>query len=294
MEEVATYPVTNRPRRWTPIGALGVSAVSAAFLVAISPLTSAALFNAVGHAAPYRGGMFSASNQVQSLCNSKNRFGVLPRWNNATGLGGWTSLSTSKSCPAALGGVSAGFAGSLLTVGIPVRVPSGAHSVQVVVSINFTASFSYHLGGRCPAVHLDANGNGQENCGIIAQWCFSICIYGSYPYLWDQTNNTYTYDNVYFPFHNNYTYIYNQTSCSSKVCSYNNGSSATSASPKVNTLFTWYFNSTMVKSHRYWAVILFSGFAYSSVQNYPASTASASLNFGSLGNGFNVTSVKVV
>lgn len=162
------------------------------------------------------------------------------------------------------------------------------------MSIVFTAVTSYHIGGVCPPVHLDANGNGQENCGVETQWCFSQCFHGPSPYLWDQTNNTFVFDNTYFPSHNNYTYVYNQTSCSSFMCTYNNGTTNVRAASSVNTVFTWYFNSTMVKSHRYWAVILFSGFAFSEITNYPASTAAASFNLATFGDGLNVTSVKVV
>lgn len=270
----------------------GATAISA--LVVLSSVALGGTFNAINHVAPYRGGTFSVYNQIINTCASHNRFGVAPNWNNATGVGGWTSVSSARSCVPAVGQYSGGFAAELLTVGIPLRLPSGAHSVQVVVSINFTGMQTQHIGGACPTPHLDANGNGQENCGIYSDWCFSICIYGSYPYLWDQTNNTFVYDMVYFPFHHNYTYTYNQTSCSSFKCTYNNGTQSSSAQSKVNTVFTWYFNSTMVKTHRYWAVILFSGFADTSVQNYPASRASASLNFATFGEGFKVTSVTVV
>lgn len=291
----ASFPRSNRLQkgiRWAEL-ATGGSGVALAVLVALSSAALGVTFNSINHVAPYRGAIFSANNQVVSICASKNRFGVTPTWNNGTGIGGWTSLSFSKSCVQALGGTSAGYAGTFLSIAIPIHVPNGGHSVQVNANVVFTASQSLHLGGLCPAPHL-VNGNGYEQCTLFSQWCFSGCFYGPTPYLWDATNNTFVYSSTTFPVHNNYTEDYNYTTCSSNSCTYSNGTTSVKAQSTVNTPFTWYFNSTMVKSHKYWAVISFNGFAYSSVMNYPASTATASLNFGSFGNGFNVTSVTVV
>ncbi|HEV2173913.1 MAG TPA: hypothetical protein VGR71_10110, partial [Nitrospira sp.] len=118
--------------------------------------------------------------------------------------------------------------------------------------------------------------------------------YAQTNYLWDATNNTYVYSSTNMRSYDNYTYIYNNTVCSSFTCTNYNGSNSLNAPSSVNTNFTWYFNSTMVKSHHYWAVIMFTGWASSTIQGFPKSTASASLNIATFGNGLNITSVNVV
>lgn len=283
-------------RRLLAFARLGICS-SATFCVvafALPAVTGAIIVNSTNHIAPYPGGTYSANNWVQTQCASKNRLGILPHWSNTTGVGGWTASATAKSCLPAIGVASGGIAGTFFSIAIPLRIPSGAHSVQVNAHIIYSGARSIHLGGPCPAVRLDANGNGQESCSISAQFCFSFCIGGSLPYLWDSTNNTYVYSGTSFPVSNNYTYLSNYTSCSAFKCTYSNSTYSGIAPNSVNTVFTWYFNSTMVKTHRYWAVITFSSFAYSEVQNYPRSTASASFNIGSLGNGLNLTSIAIV
>lgn len=148
------------------------------------------------------------------------------------------------------------------------------------------------IGGTCPMPHLDVNGNGNENCLILSQWGLG----GSTSYLLDATNNTVVNSPTTFPNLYNYTYDYNRTSCSSFKCSYSNSTTAgaTLVGNSLSTTFTWFFNSTMVKTHQYWAIVTLSGGAQSFVYEYPASTASASLNFATFGNGLNITSVKVV
>lgn len=86
----------------------GGSAVAVAFLVAFSSSALGRTFNSTNHTAPYHRATYSVSNILQTGCTTKTRLGVFPHWNNATGIGGWTALSTTKSCPQYLGGKAEG------------------------------------------------------------------------------------------------------------------------------------------------------------------------------------------
>ncbi|HZY69544.1 MAG TPA: hypothetical protein VFF67_01005 [Thermoplasmata archaeon] len=254
-------------------------------------------FGTITISPPFHKATWSANNQVFSTCTTKAHLGVLPHWSNATGVGGWISTSSSKTCPVTVGGISDGWASTILTLAIPVRIPTGAHSVQLNLNIAATASQSAHIGKTCPAPRLNANGNGAEFCLITAEWCFPSCFNPNPTYLWDSTNNTYTTSSTSLPSYYNYTYDYNQTSCSSYKCTYSNYSSAAATSGTGNGFkapFTWYFNTTAVKGHQYWVVVSINGYAMSEVENYPASTAAANLNVDTFGNGLNFTSIKIV
>ncbi|HZY69533.1 MAG TPA: hypothetical protein VFF67_00950 [Thermoplasmata archaeon] len=174
------------------------------------------------------------------------------------------------------------------------RIPTGAHSVQVNVKITSSTTQAIHVGKPCPAPVLNANGNGVLNCLIGYEWCFPSCFNPNPTYLWDATNNTYTYSGTSLPSQYNYSYAYNYTTCASFKCTYSNSSGSAGVANGYNAPFTWYFNTTAVKGHQYWVVVSINGYAMSEVENYPASTAAANLNVDSLGNQLNFTSIKIV
>lgn len=266
-------------------------------LLAVGSVAGGAVFHSTTISPPYHGAKWSANSQVFSNCATSARLSVAPHWSNATGIGGWISTATSKSCPTNLGGISDGWASTILTLSIPVRIPTGAHSVQVSMNIAVKASQMAHIGKSCPNPLLNANGNGNEFCLITDEWCFPSCFNPNPTYLWDATNNTYTSSSTSLPSYYNYTYDYNQTTCSSYKCTYSNYSSAGATAGTGNGYkapFTWYFNTTAVKSHHYWIIVSINGYAMSEVENYPASLAAAYLNVDSLGNGLNLTAINIV
>ncbi|HZY69571.1 MAG TPA: hypothetical protein VFF67_01140 [Thermoplasmata archaeon] len=286
----------TRVRGWGRIAVAG-GVITCVVLISFGCAAAVVIPSSNNVSAPYRGALWSGYNQAQYACLSKARFGMTPQWSNATGVGGWIASSNSRSCSPLLGGTSWGMASTILTIAIPIRIPNGSHSVQVTSRIAMAASQGVHFGGACPAPHLDVNGNGNNVCRIYAEWCFAQCFGAASTYLFDATNSTYSYSNTSFPNSYNYTYDYNSSSCSSFKCTYSNFTSAGSTAVTgsgFNLAFTWYFSTTAAKSHHYWVVLAFNGYAGSMVQGYPASTAAAYMNVGTFGNQFNVTGIKIV
>lgn len=262
--------------------------------VSLSSVAAVITLGSLVITAPYNGATWSSNTQILYSCATSARFAVAPHWSNSTGVGGWIVKSSSKTCTLGGLGGSNGWASTILTIGLPVRIPTGAHSVQVTAKITFTPTGSIHIGKVCPAIVLNANGNGVLNCRIGYEWCFPSCFNPNPTYLLDKTNNSYTYSSTSLPAEDNYSYAYNDTSCGGFICTYSNSSGAKAVgNVPGNSVFTWYFNTTAVKTHRYLVVISINGYASSYVDNYPSSAAASSLNFDSLGNQFNVTSIKI-
>ncbi|HZY69491.1 MAG TPA: hypothetical protein VFF67_00740 [Thermoplasmata archaeon] len=245
------------------------------------------------HSAPFHGAKYSSNNLVNNYCNTHGGWGVSPRWNNATGFGAASAYVKSTSCPAALGGISGGLVQTnTITVGIPIRLPSGAHSVQATMNETMSGTQAVHIGGRCPAV---VGGSGSSNCAINAQYSSQI----TYARLWDATTNTYTANGgipTYGPNLYNYTYDYNYTSCSSGTCTYSNYSAVVStfAGNTVSAALTAYFNATFNNTHRYWVLLGIYIEATEFIQGYPNSWAVATINMATFGNSFAVGPIKVV
>ncbi|HZY69579.1 MAG TPA: hypothetical protein VFF67_01180 [Thermoplasmata archaeon] len=274
---------------WARIAYLGASSVLVGSLVLLAPVASASST----HVAPFHGAKWSSNNIVNNVCNTHGGWGVTPKWSNATGVGVASAYEKSTTCPAALGGTSYGSAvASTLTVAIPLRLPTGAHSVQATMNETMSGNQMVHIGGVCPPV---AGGSGSSNCAEYTQYSSQITV----AQLWDSTTNTYMSNGgtpTYGPALYNYTYAYNDTSCSSGTCTYTNHSVAGSSFPgnTVSASFTAYFNATFNHTHRYWVLLGIYIQAYEMIQGYPNSYTVASINMATFGNSFSVPAVKVV
>ncbi|HZY69532.1 MAG TPA: hypothetical protein VFF67_00945 [Thermoplasmata archaeon] len=157
-----------------------------------------------------------------------------------------------------------------------------------------TGAEHIHLGGGCPAPTL-VNGAGNRNCDADAQYSSQIIL----AQLWDSSANTYTSNGgtpAVGPNLFNYTYVYNNTACSSGTCSYTNNSSAAATFPgnSVSGSFKAFFNATFTHSDRYWVILGIYIETLEFIVGYPNSTATASVNMATLGNFVQISEIKIV
>jgi len=242
---------------------------------------------------PYKGSVVSNYNsQSSGGCKAVGKNVAPAGWSSVTGIGHLAEAASAKSCAkslAGIGGSSSGYASGEFEIAIPVKIGStGTHSVSPTWMFTLADSQAMSVGGKCPAVKISATGYGSSYCDASAEAYIS-----GYAYFVDITNGTYFYSSNYWSGFFNYSSQYNDTYCYNFNCSYYNSSYGAPSSFSGSTSHTWWFNGTMVKTHHYVLITYVYGGADAYLYGYPASSATASVNLATLGNGAKLTSISV-
>ncbi|HZY71174.1 MAG TPA: hypothetical protein VFF67_09400 [Thermoplasmata archaeon] len=243
----------------------------------------------ITHHAPFKGATSGPFNYWYGAGCASNTFGKFPSWSAKTGVGGMSSLAKAKACIPGVGSSSSYMsADASVYVYIPLTLSTGKHSVQPTVNFTWNATETYTIGAKCPAVKL-VNRNGSIDC--YASATFSL---NAYAFLYDTTNYTTTSSPVGFSSLYNSSSQYNYTYCYyTSGCSYYNNTYGKPTTVTGKSSVTWYFNLTAVKTHHYEVELFVSTYIDASMASYPRSTATASFNLGTLGNGFKMTQIAV-
>ena len=242
---------------------------------------------------PYKGSV-SANYNSQSTggCSAVGKIVAKAAWSPVTGIGHFADAASAKSCAKSLAGIgsgSNGYASGEFEIAIPVHIATtGAHSVAPTWMFTIADSQKMSVGGVCPAVKISATGYGSSYCDASSEAYVS-----GYAYLVDTTNGTYFYSTSYWSGFFNYSSQYNDTYCYNFNCSYYNSSYGAPSTFSGSTSHTWWFNGTMVKSHKYVLITYVYGGASAYLYGYPKSSASAMVNLATLGNGAKLSSISV-
>jgi len=187
---------------------------------------------------------------------------------------------------------------------IAFTVPSGPHVVTGSWSAAWALSGSQLVSGStaCPTTTYHYSwGN------VTSGYCSSVAeaeVFAGAE-IYDATNGTYWFSsgggtygsgvdafNYTENYNDTYWYCYTGGSCSGYNYSYASPTSTFSNTGSV-TNNTVYYNHTFVATHHYWFIAYFDVFVYASAQGWAHSTAKASLNAATLGNGVKLNSITV-
>jgi hypothetical protein len=266
------------------VGSTGLMAAVSLMMV-LGPAMAGAVHPAViTVVAPYKGASTGYNSWSVSGCG-KAKITSPATFNLKTGAGGFSGSAAAKTCGKSFGGVGgSGYGSTSSEVQVAVKLPGhkGTTAVAATVALAWAGSNAL-VAGTCTTSATAS----YSSCYRSA----SVDLYG-YAYVIDETNGTYSYATNYFP--GAYNSSYNDTYCYSGTCyqySYGTPGSFTNSMS-----FTWNFTvKSMVKSHVYALWFYFAGYVYASASTYNAvltgASASASLNFATLGNGVTLTSV---
>lgn len=273
----------------------GGSAVAVAALMLLSP-TALASIGVGTTVAPYKGfGVTPYNSWSQGGCGHAKVIKTA-HFSLKTGVGGWADSATASSCKGSIFGTSAsGYTSAEVELQIPVHVSSGTHSFDLNWTITIASMTGITVKGSCPSVSYSGSGYASQYCSVYA----GNYMY-AYGYMYD-TNGTYITSGGFLSVVNNYTEVYNDTYCYSGNCyNYNYSSPTTSASFSGSIMFDELLSpSVALKSTHHYVIITYiyggtSASVYSSPKSgYVGSTAAASLNAATLGNGLSLNFISV-
>lgn len=303
---VGANKLRNRLVTWTT----GSAATAVALLMVLAPAVQGAVL-----VAPFHGTVTEQLFTDYFGCHASSKVIKKPSFSLATGAGGYAGSASVKSCAGPIAHVANGLAenGGGPLAELPVTLATGANSVSATFAASWAASGSISIAGAatpCPT----SSYNYFFNSTYYSYSNFGFCAVEAETYLlaealvYDGTNNTWFYPTggsalgfagVYATnFSENYTqvdwgcYDYNYAS---PVCySYNSSytSPSMSWSNTGSTLGTGWVNMTAaVHSHHYYVVLEITSEVFTYITEKSGATAKASMNVGTLGNGWKVTSV---
>ena len=298
-----------------------VAVATVGLLIATSPLASATtVMNA-----PYKGAWTNSASISHDGCGKAKQGAVA--WSMSTGTGGiGLSSAIAPHCSNTFGGVgtySSGNSWSRIEVAVKLKpLTTGYHSVNPVISLSWTEAVKV-VNGSCLAKAQPYTYGTYYKSGANSYWynttgyssyCDSSANVNPYANFWidDVTSNTQIYptSGSNYWYNNTYAYTQNSTGWYSNHNTYyingnwsyynytysNNYSYSTptlSSSGAGTAVLSPYFNTTFASSDVYALVFYVQGYTYAQDQNWASGgSASASLNFGTLGNG--VTLSKIV
>lgn len=246
---------------------------------------------------------YSAPYHHASVANSNNRAnsgcsvaaGALAHWKATTGIGKFNTVAQAKKCPRSSGPVASGsygYASSQSVISLPIvsRIGSaGITSVQTTWAITPNGSQSIALRGNCPRVTVSSTtGNGSRICDLGAEVGLS-----AFAYLEDLTNGSIFYPANLWLGNTTYSYVYNDTYCTTFSCVNYNGTGSFGTNFSRSFSVSFWINATLSLLDRYDLITGVSGFSYAWVDGYPRSSARATLDLGGTVDRYALTSVVV-
>jgi hypothetical protein len=238
--------------------------------------------------APYKGATSLSNSWSVNGCG-KAKVVSMAMFNLKTGSGGFSDSASGKTCGKTFGGVGgygSGYAGG--TISMAIKLPGKTAGISGATSVVATWAL----------MDSGVTSLSPGKCSFSAGASFQLCetyadayVY-AYPYIVDQTNNTYSYPSTYWS--GMYNDSYNETYCYSGTCyNYSYGASGSFSN---SVTHAWFFNvSGMTSAHTYVLLMSLYGGASAGVYLYnakmTAAAGSASLNFATLGNGATLTSI---
>ncbi|MFI5417636.1 MAG: hypothetical protein ACHQ2Y_01880 [Candidatus Lutacidiplasmatales archaeon] len=267
----------KRRSRW---GA-GAMAASGVFVVVAVMAMAPASFGAATHAitikAPYKKATLGTWNTNGQVACGTDKNVVLTKFSKLTGKGGFSELSKAPTCKGLPANTAnRGMATGEFAIVFPLSSIGGLRTIFSNWTFNVAGTDSYHA-GKCAT-------------NVLASYAFCQAFGESYVsasgYLIDQTNGSYFFPNNPWPGVFNDTY--NETVCSYANCTYYQ---TPTASNSFSSSTTWSFNftQTMNASDQYTLEFDISGGTWAEADAYngvlTGASASASLNFDTLGNG---------
>lgn len=292
--ETGSSTYRSRVGRRLAAAAVGGSAALVAALMVLTPVAAASV--GVGTTiAPYKGfGVVPYNSWSQGGCGHakvvKNAHFSLK-----TGTGGWVDTASAKSCKAIFGSSSQGYASGEIELEIPVHVSSGSHSIDLNWTVTVNSMESITLKGSCPSVTAPPSGYSYQYCSV-----YGDAYMYAYSYMYD-TNGTFLGYGGFTSVVSNYTEVYNDTYCYNGNCSsYNYSTPMTSGSFAGSMMFDQVISPSVSfkATHHYVIIDYIYGGASAGVYGYPksgyvGSSAVASLNAGTLGNGVSLNFITI-
>ena len=189
----------SRRRLSTRRSALGISLglMSVATLVALAPVSVAAVVPHLVKVAPYKGGVLPSSSLTTYSCHAVAKQPTAWHFNLKTGIGGGSYYSRAKACsqiPYRLGSQSSASASGSEEVSIAVKIPTGIRNVTAHVLLNYTALIKETAGtvsGACPTTPFSSTSVSYYN-GTAWTYYPSVSrpvVYNSSTYFYYYTNN---------------------------------------------------------------------------------------------------------
>ena len=269
-------------------GSIGLVVGGVAALMLLVPVASATTI-----VAPFPGAVPAVFTLLQSGGCGTGKLVKAPTWSATSGGGGWSNSGSARSCAHSAGSVgmdSFAVSEGEIDVGVPVKLTSGAHTIVVNWSITAAGAQTFHLGAPCRAPPSNPTGTSSSTCDVTAE----AFLFGGAE-LEDTTNGTvFGAANVWSGLFNE-SFQVNSTSCSFGVCTSSNSSFGLPGGGFSGTsLVSFYINATLNGHHSFVVHTFVFGGAFLDLFGYPASSASASLNAASSGNGVVLTAVQIV
>lgn len=233
--------------------ALGVAAI--ALVMILTPFSQAApvAFGTVVYHAPYAGKPVTGSFMQSVDCKVSGSYPKMPAFNRATGLEQVSVKSSARSCPSGLGYGWEDTTGSAGDWTPSFHGISGAYHVVVKWKVTWSATLKANLG--------------PHFTGAAHSTLYLVGIL----YLYDGTN---------------LTYLPATSTWSAFNATYNG--TATFHSSVVATM---YLNQTVILGHTYNIATWIDVSSYAYASSFGPSSASASVNVGTLGNGAQLLSI---
>jgi hypothetical protein len=211
-----------------------------------------------------------------------------------SGLGAFSARGFAATCTKALGGKavdSAVIATGLTVLSVPINSPSvGIVPVSILVNATFrgNASSNFSIDWNCPRAHWNRHtGATSSNCQA-----FGFETLDLQAVLMDRTNITQVQPNNVVVGFSQYTEVYSDDNCFSYGCAWSNYSYSYSTGA-LSGNFSWWFNTTLSSAAVYAIGLTVQGTVSVNVQGFPDSHVQEALNYGTRGNGWNLTSITV-
>jgi len=281
MEPGRTSPrAPGRTRRIALGAAAGLSV--AVLLLLVTPNTLGAVSaQAVVLAAPYKGTHTGLDNGWSTTGCASATIVAAPFFDPHTGDGGFADRAASRSCTSNPVSPSASADSGFLTE-IPVHL--GQASVTIVAITTVVATARAHLNaGMC----MPASGN--YSCYLSAY----ADLYGDV-YLLDQTSGLVYYPTAFWS--GAFESAYNYTFCYGGNCSYY---TSPSMSTSISTTIVWTIDASYLNTADTFQLV---SYFWAEVGAYQAAggatqmgaSAAASVNMGTMGNGYELDSITIV
>lgn len=256
-----------------------------ALVVVLAPVASATLLHTTVLKAPFKHLLVATFSSTAQVACGKDRVTSPPHFAPKTGTGGFSTSASDGACAGLPTNIANyGTATAQVSVVLPIKLFKS--HVHVVANWSFTASLSEKFtSGTCAA-----STNASYGCNQVAE-----VFLDAVAYLYDTYNGSvYSPSNSWLGLTN---ISENSTACASTGCSHSmlGGGSGSSSGTQ---LMTWYVNATGLNiSHTFILEVDIFGGTIAEIDAYntyvTGGSASATLNFATIGNGATLKSISI-